>query len=321
MKKLLIAFLFPLALFGAAGDIKIGYKAPNNISWIDAIFATQNSVLLGLNSSGVPYVATSGTLNLNALALPAGLSGTMLQLGQADATNTRLTMDGFGASPVIDLRRANGTNASRTAILSGNFLGSISGAGYGASAYSSGRGSINFVANENWSNSAQGTNIELRTNSAGATSSTKTYTFASTGLTFEVAAMRITGDFSNATVASRLMIQTSSTDSVSAVSVIPNGTGTAASVSAVNNSTPTNAGFTSVGTTSTQSLLIAGHFGSGSTLPLSLRIDSTDYVTVKTTGIVNIVNTPNYANNAAALSGGLVAGDVYRNGDTLQIVH
>jgi hypothetical protein len=29
----------------------------------------------------------------------------------------------------------------------------------------------------------------------------------------------------------------------------------------------------------------------------------------------------NYANNAAALAGGLVAGDVYRNGDVMQIVH
>lgn len=43
--------------------------------------------------------------------------------------------------------------------------------------------------------------------------------------------------------------------------------------------------------------------------------------TIKSDGILNIVNTPSYATNAAALSGGLVAGDVYRNGSILQVVY
>jgi hypothetical protein len=43
---------------------------------------------------------------------------------------------------------------------------------------------------------------------------------------------------------------------------------------------------------------------------------------VKGSGIINIpTDPPNYTNNAAAISGGLVAGDVYRNGDVLMIVH
>jgi len=36
---------------------------------------------------------------------------------------------------------------------------------------------------------------------------------------------------------------------------------------------------------------------------------------------LNISNIPTYATNAAALSGGLVAGDIYRDNDTLKIVH
>jgi len=36
---------------------------------------------------------------------------------------------------------------------------------------------------------------------------------------------------------------------------------------------------------------------------------------------LNISNIPTYASNAAALSGGLVAGDIYRDNDTLKIVH
>jgi hypothetical protein len=36
---------------------------------------------------------------------------------------------------------------------------------------------------------------------------------------------------------------------------------------------------------------------------------------------LNIANIPSYASNAAALTGSLVAGDIYRNGDSLCIVH
>ena len=38
----------------------------------------------------------------------------------------------------------------------------------------------------------------------------------------------------------------------------------------------------------------------------------TERMRIKSTGIVNIANTPTYADNAAATAGGLVAGDVYR---------
>ena len=53
-------------------------------------------------------------------------------------------------------------------------------------------------------------------------------------------------------------------------------------------------------------------FGSGAGTPI-----------IGTTGVnhLNIANIPSYASNAAALSGGLVAGDIYRNGDNLCIAH
>jgi hypothetical protein len=41
---------------------------------------------------------------------------------------------------------------------------------------------------------------------------------------------------------------------------------------------------------------------------------------IKSSGIINFSNAPVYADNAAALAGGLVAGDVYRKADgTLMI--
>lgn len=42
---------------------------------------------------------------------------------------------------------------------------------------------------------------------------------------------------------------------------------------------------------------------------------------IKSAGTVNIATIQNFANNAAATGGGLVVGDIYRNGDVLQIVH
>ena len=39
----------------------------------------------------------------------------------------------------------------------------------------------------------------------------------------------------------------------------------------------------------------------------------TERMTIKSTGIINFANVPVYADNAAALAGGLVAGDVFRN--------
>ena len=48
----------------------------------------------------------------------------------------------------------------------------------------------------------------------------------------------------------------------------------------------------------------------------------TERMRIKASGIVNIANTPTYADNAAALVGGLVAGDVYRKSDgTLMITY
>lgn len=37
--------------------------------------------------------------------------------------------------------------------------------------------------------------------------------------------------------------------------------------------------------------------------------------------ITNYTNLPEYADNAAALAGGLVIGQVYRTGDLLKVVH
>ena len=60
------------------------------------------------------------------------------------------------------------------------------------------------------------------------------------------------------------------------------------------------------------------HIGADS---FQLTVTAGIAMTVKTTGVVNLVFLTSYANNAAAVAGGLVAGDLYRLGDTVGVVH
>ena len=90
-------------------------------------------------------------------------------------------------------------------------------------------------------------------------------------LTFTGTASKILGDFSNATLASRTVIQTSTTNGSTGVYVVPNGSSTAASIQALNNATPTNAAKILIATNgSTDVQLVSGINGSASYLPLSI---------------------------------------------------
>jgi len=60
-------------------------------------------------------------------------------------------------------------------------------------------------------------------------------------LVFDGNARRITGDFSNATIANRVLFQTSTANSNSSLGVIPNGTAQQGNIRLYNNSDPTNA--------------------------------------------------------------------------------
>ena len=90
-------------------------------------------------------------------------------------------------------------------------------------------------------------------------------------LTFTGTGSKILGDFSNATLASRTVIQTSTTNGSTGVYVVPNGSSTAASIQALNAATPTNASKILIATNGTTDVqLVSGINGSGTYLPLSI---------------------------------------------------
>ncbi len=91
-----------------------------------------------------------------------------------------MTNDSFGAPASFTLRRANGTNASKTAIVSSDILGSFTAFGYKASAYSTGGGGfLGFSAAENWTDTAIGTDATITLCPKTSTTQSTTFFFSS----------------------------------------------------------------------------------------------------------------------------------------------
>ena len=111
------------------------------------------------------------SVSANSTTLPALVNSTQLiQLGGADGGNAALLLDAFGGSPAIHFRRANGTNASKTAIASGDLLGAIGPYGFDGSNYTTtAKVLLGMSASENWSSTAQGTHFDFHTTAPGTT--------------------------------------------------------------------------------------------------------------------------------------------------------
>ena len=146
-----------------------------------ARFTPSGDLLIGTTTDGNGKLQVSA----NTSAPPTAISGSVMQLTGADTTPSFLDFDVFAAAPTFLGRRADGTNASPTAVQSGEALSNWSGRGYGATGYSTAaRGLCSMVADENWTDSAQGTRIDC---------STTADTTTTTGVTFRVNAGKGTG--------------------------------------------------------------------------------------------------------------------------------
>lgn len=99
---------------------------------------------------------------------------------------------------------------------------------------------------------------------------------------------RITGDFSNATAANRVMFQSSTTNGFTAVSVIPNGTSTSAFLQTINNADPANASTMQIAVAVSESQLSASRTGTGTYLPMTFYTGGSERVRIDTSGNVGI---------------------------------
>lgn len=138
-------------------------------------------------------------------------------------------------------------------------------------------------------------------------------------LTFTGTGNRITGDFSNATVANRVMFQTSTTNGNTVINLIPNGTGTACAFGMDTDPTLTNSStgaFNLVASTDVR--LSAGIRGTGSYLPMTFYTGGSERMRVDTSGNVGIgTSSPSSPLNVVSASSSLAIAINGRSSDSL----
>lgn len=141
----------------------------------DILMGASNAIVSGgsfILPSGQLDILPGGVVNISRATAnnPAVPSGTMLHLTQSDATPGYLLLDIIGSSAGgYYARRANGTSAIPTAVLSGQGLEQLIGAGYGSTGYGDPNGFLVYRASENYTDTAQGSRIEFSTTANGST--------------------------------------------------------------------------------------------------------------------------------------------------------
>jgi hypothetical protein len=116
-------------------------------------------------------------------------------------------------------------------------------------------------------------------------------TFDGANLNFGGTSQRITGDFSNATLASRVIFQSSTTNGASGVISIPNGTGVIASWSAQNSSDVANGANIAMRASDTDMSVRSGITGTGTYLPMTFFTGGSERMRVDTSGNFGIGTT------------------------------
>ena len=103
---------------------------------------------------------------------------------------------------------------------------------------------------------------------------------------------RITGDFSNTTVANRLMSQTSTVNGNTSFGIIPNGTGAFSQFDAYSFSDPSNSSIARLRCATTDVQIVSGANGTGTYLPLTFYTGGSERMRIATDGYVGIGQPP-----------------------------
>lgn len=141
---------------------------------------------LDILNSGTNISATASpdpllVINQNTVALPTTVNGALekiaFQIGGADGSPSNILIDSFGtgntaAFSIYDFRRANGTAAAPTPLMSGDFIGVLGGLGKINTGYSGGAVQIRYLATQNWSDAAQGSALAIMTTLNGTVANT-----------------------------------------------------------------------------------------------------------------------------------------------------
>lgn len=179
-----------------SGNVGIGTTTPLANLSVQNNYGSTNTSLLTIASSTAPDGSTSSTFftisntgkatfNTNTLTTINGAASTgvgNLYYRGANGSAPAIFMDAFGAQNNIIYRRADGTSASTTALLSGDIIGQFGFRGYAASGYSSGnRANISGMTTGNWSDTSNPTAIAFLTTPVNGTAVVEAMRIDSTG--------------------------------------------------------------------------------------------------------------------------------------------
>jgi hypothetical protein len=114
--------------------------------------------------------------------------------------------------------------------------------------------------------------------------------------TFPLTGSRIRGDFSTGTFANRVAFQTSTTNSQTSLTVLPNGTNVNSSIGLFDNSDPTNAGRLLISQSTSSSTFTSGITGTGSYVPMTFVTGGSERVRIDTSGNLLVGTTTANAN-------------------------
>jgi hypothetical protein len=218
---------------GTSGGIPY-YSATSTIA--SSALLAANNVMVGGGAGTAPATEADWSFsshiligNLNTAALPAAPTGTALQIGNADAVGSSVTIDSFAAGPNIIFRRANTTAASPSAIAANDVLGRNQAFGYhsGGAYTTNARARVVYTATEAWTSSAQGAKTTIDTTPIGSTTIATVATFNNSGCSFtgtttnDNASAGFYGEVINSSIliASEVTLTTATTANVTSISL------------------------------------------------------------------------------------------------------
>jgi len=246
-------------------DGKLFYKDNSGVVQTIAYKNTPISTLSGFGT-GVATALGINTGSAGAFVVNGGALGTPSSGTLTNATGLPVStgVSGFGTGVAAAL--GVNTGSAGAFVVNGGALGTPSS---GTVTNLTGTASININGTVGATTPAAGTFTSL--------SDSGNLTFTGTG-------NRITGDFSNSTISSRVLFQSSTTNGATRVAAIPNGTGSTSALAAINNSDPTNAGWLQMSATSSESQIASTISGAGTYLPMTFYTNGSERMRVTTNG-------------------------------------
>lgn len=273
-------------------DGKLYYKDNGGTVLLLASNATSAPVLSFQTSLGglTPSTATTGVVTL-AGTLNTSSGGTGLTTFTAGdlpyyATGTALSKLGIGTNGQLLTSSGTAPQWTSGSSITVGIATNLAGGAAGSVPYQSGASTTTFLS--------VGTANQVLTSSGTApqwsSAITVTGVTDSGNLTFTGTGNRITGDFSTggASVANRVMAQTSTVNGNTNFGVLPNGTGNSTSFEAFNSSDPVNSSRGLFSVSSTNVELASGIRGTGTYLPMTFSTGGSERARIDINGLIGV---------------------------------